>query len=267
MLLPHPRRKGELWAAQRAVAIGYGVKNVASHLGEFFRIGFFKRDTGRDLGSVTTTVVADRLVFDVMPLVFLIGYLLLANREELMQVSPYVAQIFPLFTASIVLGIAGLLVLALRPLLIEGILARLGLQRFPSLWSRIEHLITNLAAGLSEIAKPIPHLKVFLLNVGIWVASAVYIQVCVLAFDIPMSVNQIVLVFTMSTLGIIAPSPGGTGSMHFFMSTTLIKFLSADPDVAAASAAFAHGVNFIIISLVAVFFLLIPRPVAPIQEN
>lgn len=267
MLLPHPRREGEVWAAQRAFAVSYGVKNVASHLGELFRIGVFKKDTGRDLGSITTTVVADRLVFDVLPLAFMMSYLILASREELAEISPHVEQVFPLFVLTIVCGIVGLLVLALKPLLIKAVLAKLGLPRIPGLWNRVDHLITDLAAGLSEIAKPLPFIKVFIFNLGIWVLAVLYYKVCVSAFHIPMDLNQLVLVFTISTIGIIMPSPGGTGSLHFFMSTALIQFLGADPEAAAASAAFAHGVNFIVLSLMAVFFFMIPRPVAPPEET
>ncbi len=258
LLLPAPRRPGEHWAAQRATAISYGVNNVASRVGELVRIFFFKRDTGRDLGSVTTTVMADRLVFDLMPFALIFGVTLMLFRAEIAAISPRVEQVFPLFMLVLFFGMIGLAVLALRPLFFSKILSLLGLRRFPGLWQRVDHLIADLSTGLQRVARPRAFISISLYNVLIWVVSVIYYYFAVRAFGIGMDVGQMLLVFSVSSLGVVVPSPGGVGSVHFFMSAALISFLETPETVAAAAAAYAHGVNYLTLTAGALFFLLVP---------
>ena len=266
LLLPRPHRAGDHWSAQRATAISYGVNNVASRIGELVRILFFKRDSGRDLGSVTTTVLADRLVFDLMPFALIFGSTLFLYREEIAGISPHVETAFPIFTAVLVIGAIGTAVLALQPLVFLRILDLLGLRRFTGLRTRIANLIRDLSKGLSQVARPRAFLSLNLFNALIWLIAVLYYSVAVNAFGIEMTVPQMLLVFAISSLGVLVPSPGGVGSVHFFMTTALVRFLGTEESTAAAAAAYAHGVNYLALSAGALFFLLVP-PRKPVLAN
>jgi len=263
MLLPRPHRPGDHWAAQRATAISYGVNNVASRVGELARILFFKRDTGRDLGSVTTTVLADRLVFDLMPFALIFGVTMVAFRDELVSISPHVETAFPVFVAVLVIGVIGMAVLATRPSFFLYLLGMAGLRRFPGIWGRLEHLIADLSNGLSQVARPRAFVALNLFNALIWLTAVLYYYAAVRAFDIHMTAGEMLLVFSVSSLGVLIPSPGGVGSVHFFMTTALVQMLGTGESTAAAAAAYAHGVNYLALSAGALFFLLLPRRKPP----
>ncbi|MDJ0836970.1 MAG: lysylphosphatidylglycerol synthase transmembrane domain-containing protein [Acidobacteriota bacterium] len=267
MLLPQPHTKGELWAAERALAIGYGINNVASRIGELFRIGFFKKDTGRDLGGITTTVVADRLVYDMMPFAFLMSLTLYIYRGPVMEAFPEIGRAFPLFLIAIGIGLVGLTILALRPLFLKHILIKFGLPKLPGLWNRIDHLITDLSNGLATVSKPIPFLKILIFNtIFIWGLTMVYYYLSVRPFGIQLDAGQLLLVFTVSSLGVLIPSPGGMGSVHFFMTTALVSFLGVEQTTAAAAAAYSHGINYLGLTLCAVFFFPFARPIEKAPE-
>jgi len=259
-LLPRPLQKGELLAAQRALALGYGVNNVASRIGEIVRIHCLKRDTKRDLAGVTGTVVAARLHFDLLTVGFLFAFVLASYRARVIEAFPQVERAFLVFLVVLFGGSLALFLLAIRPQLVKRLLALSGLSRIPAIWQRVETLIAQMSAGLGVLASPGPFLLVSGINLACWLLGILYFRCALAIFGIETGGSEILFLFTVSSLGLLLPSPGGVGTVHYFMTLALTHFLAVDPLTAAATATYAHGVNFLLLSLAALVFLFVkPR--------
>jgi len=263
LLLPRPLRPGEAFAAQRANALGYGVNNVASRLGEVVRIAALRRDTGRPLGEAASTAVADRVLFDFLFLAAMFAMILAAQREQALALFPQLEQAFIAFVIVTFAALAVLAATAFRPIWIESLLARLGLPRWPALWTRVAGALESLQAGLAEAMRPRRLPALFLLNLAIWATAALYFHTALAAFDIRVSPGMLLLLFAISTLGVIVPSPGGLGSVHYFVSVSLVHLLSIGEEKAAAAATVVHGVNYLTQMALALLFLFIKPKTGP----
>ena len=93
-LLPRPLRKQDLVATQRATVISYGVNNVASRIGELLRIVVFVRDSGRSFGSVASTVVVDRILFDFVAFACFFSFAIYGFREQVTAMFPQLEAAF-----------------------------------------------------------------------------------------------------------------------------------------------------------------------------
>ena len=264
-LFPRPLAKGELWAAQRALALCYGVNNIASRVGEVVRVLYLRRDTKRGFGSIASTVVADRLLFDFLMIASFFGLTLVLFREEILTHFPAMEQAFVVFLAGVVLGIGGLLFLALKPALFKNLSVRFRLTRIPVLGSRIENLIDQLSVGLGVVSRPGPFAAVFVANIGIWGLAVIYYWWVLRLFGIDPDFATLVLVFTVSSLGLLLPSPGGLGTVHYFMTIALTQYLGVAKTTAAATAAYCHGINYLALTVAAVVFFFW-RPAAAAVE-
>lgn len=257
-LLPRPHRRGELWQSVRALSIGYGVTNVASRLGELARIVALYRGTGRDLGSVSATVVLDRLLLDLSVFALLVGFSLTFFQDRLLALFPGAAAALWALTAVVFLGLAGLFWTAAAPRSLKRLAALFGLAKRPALWPRLETLIDQVSGGLSVLTSPSAYLGLVLINSAAWGASILMLGYILAVFNVAASPAEVVLLFAVSNLGMILPSPGGIGTYHYFTTLGLTQLLGADAVTAAALAAYAHGISYISYSVFALFAWLIP---------
>ncbi len=260
-LLPQPLLPGEGLAAQRANALGYGVNNVAPRVGEVVRIVALKRDTGRDAGEVASTAVADRVLFDFLFLAAMFAFALTVHRERVLSLFPRLEGAFYGFLAVTFAALAGLALAALRPAWLAMLLQRLGLPKWPFLWSRVSLLLKEVGAGLAVASKPRRLIALSTFNLLVWGVAVAYYALALNAFDLSFSFSLLLLLFTISTLGVIVPSPGGLGSMHYFVAVSLTQIAGVAEEKAAAIATVSHGVNYATLSLAALAFWFIkPNP-------
>ena len=266
-VLPRPLRKGEMMAVQRALFVGYGVINLASRLGEVVRVLVLARDTKRDISSIASTVAVDRVLFDFTMFAGLFAYALYAFRDSVLEMFPGLEPAFHLFLAITLAGVFGLLALAFRPRWFQKIFRRVGLGRFPLLAKKVDYLVDRLSAG-SSICKQPKVLSLLLgFNLLLWAVPVVAFWVALMPFGIETNIPTLVLLFTISSFGIILPSPGGLGTFHYFVATSLVLVVETSESTAAAAATYIHGVNYLAVLVAALmFFFYRPRVSEPQGE-
>jgi len=257
LLLPPPVRPGEMMAAQRALCLGYGVTNVASRLGEIVRMVVFSRDTRRDLGSVASTVVVDRMVFDFLAFASFFAFALFGFRDRLLELFPQLEPAFYLFLSVTVIGISGLVLLALKPTFFQKLLTWTHLEKLPVIGPRLSPFVVRLSQGVMICAQPGRMALLLGFNLIVWGLSVYYFKWGMSACGIEMGFKATLLLYTISSFGIILPSPGGLGSFHYFVAVSLAWFLGTDDTQAAAAATYVHGINYFTVSIAAAicFFL------------
>jgi len=262
-LLPDPR-PGEGLAVQRALALGYGVNNIASRVGELVRIYVMRRDSGRGYAALTASVAADRLAFDSLIFAAMVAFSLAGFRAPLLEAFPRLGSAVPMFVAVTLVGLCGLFLLCLRPHWCKALLTAVGVSRIPFVWTRLVPLIDQLALGLSPMKRPGAMVRLHALNLAAWLAAYANFVLVLDAFDIVASPAQTLMLFTVTSFGFLLPSPGGMGTVHYFMIFGCTTFLGTEEPVAAAAATLCHGVNFLVLSAAAVAaFFIRPRVAAP----
>ncbi len=254
-LLPRPLQAGDFRKTTRALALGYGVTNLASRLGELVRVLVLRKDTGRDSASLISTVVLDRFLFDFLIFGALFAFALYGTQSRVAELFPRIGPAFRFFSGATLLGIAGLLLLAFRPRLIQGFMTRLGLRKIAFFRRHFDHWTERLSAGLVVFSNPGSLALVFGLNLLIWGLAIFSFGYGLALFDIRPHWSEIVFLFSITSLGLLLPSPGGVGPIHYFTIVALTQFADASRPQAAAAAVFTHGVNYIGIALAALLFL------------
>ncbi|CAM2009439.1 lysylphosphatidylglycerol synthase transmembrane domain-containing protein [Acanthopleuribacter pedis] len=257
-LFPRPHRRGELWQSIRALSIGYGVTNVASRLGEVVRVVSFYRRTDRDIGAVSATVVLDRILLDLSVFALLVGFSMTVFHERLTTLFPSAASALWALTGLIGLGLAGLFWTAAAPASLKKLVAFTGLPRFPAVWQRLENLIDQVSGGLTVMTSPSAYLGLFAVNTAAWGASILMLGYIMTLFGVAARPAEVLLIFAVSNLGMILPSPGGIGTYHYFTALGLTRLMGVDEVTASALAAYAHGISYISYSLFALVAWLIP---------
>ena len=267
-LLPRPHHTGDLAAAQRALILSYGVNNIASRVGELARVWLFKRDTGRDVAGIMSTVIVDRILFDVLMLVGLFALALFGFRDQIVGILPQIEPAFQGFLGVTFIGICGLFFLAYHPEMLLKVLERIGVSRFPRLWITLSALTNGLSQGLAVCAKPRQLLTLFVGNLVVWGLAVVYFWGSMTIIGVELDGIQAILFFTVSCVGLLLPSPGGLGTIHYFTTLSLTHLLAVPETAAAAAATYSHGVNYLAVTGAAFLCLFWkPRKLTRVDEN
>jgi hypothetical protein len=184
-----------------------------------------------------------------------------------MEMFPGMEPAFLLFLAGTAVGILGLLALAFKPLWFQKMFRAIGFGRFPLIAKKVDYLVERFSAGSSICKRPGSLALLFLFNILLWAVPVVAFWVAFMPFGIEAGLSTLILLFTISSLGIILPSPGGIGTFHYFVTTSLVLILETPEPLAAAAATYIHGVNYVAILLMALlFFFYRPRVEAPAAE-
>jgi len=247
--LPRPHRPGELPAAEGALAVGYAVNNAVPRLGEITRIIGLGRATGRSYTVIASTVVLDRFLLDLLALVAMFAFAMIGYRHHLELMFPEATMTFNALIAVSVVGLGGIIMLALKPAWFKEVLKVVGLTRFETLWAKVENLIDQLSLGMQVMASPKRYVMIIIMTVLIWGSYILVFAYALRLFGIEANGPEIIIVYTFATVGMAIPSPGGVGTYHFLAKQALVQIAHTPETLATAFAVYAHGINYITISL------------------
>lgn len=253
-LLPRPHEKGEFWAVQRAQALGYGVNNLVSRIGEVVRIVDLHRHTGRSPVQLMSTVVVDRLLLDLPVFALLCALSLYFFREPFEELVPNATSLITGLVAIIGLGVLAMLWPALSPDSLKRFLERFGFYRLPLIGPRLAGIVDQVSIGLKALSGWRDYAALFGITVLTWLISAVNFVVVIGFFGITADPQTLLILFALSVLAIFLPSPGAIGTFHYFVTLGLVRFAGAEETNAAAAATFLHAANFLASSFAAIGF-------------
>ena len=247
LLEPVSNRIG-LGAALKAVLIAYAGNNVFPRAGEVARVISLSRDYPISASATLATVVVERLL-DMLVLLLLFAVVLLFARDQIASAFPGLETI----------GLIGL-ILILLILIGLGILSALGerglvyLNRLlaplpPALSEKLVHLFRAFLQGMGAIHSFKAYAGIFLSTLVINACYLFSIYLPLYSFDLPgrfdLGLFEALVIMVISTVGIVIPIPGGTGTYHFFCSSTLRLFYGVPQAEALAFATAVHGIAFL----------------------
>lgn len=236
-----------LWRTSVATLIAYAGNNVFPRAGEIARVMEVKRGRDISLSAILATVLVERVI-DLIALLTLFGAILFTLREE-------IGRVFPWMEGVAIAAFAGSLLL----LVLFGLLSTYGDRALTLVQNSVGRLSQKLAERLVEILKALfkglGSVKGTSGYAGILLSSillnCIYILATYVIFlsfgfsSYELGILDAVVIMVVSTVGVIIPTPGGTGTYHYFCSQALYRIYDVPLAEALAFATVVHGIVFI----------------------
>ena len=227
----------------RAILIGYAGNNLIPRAGEIAKILAVDRDPDK-MSSLLATVAIERLI-DLIVVIAMFAGVMFLIRDKLETAFPGMAQMVT--SASILIS---LVAVALAILSVKG--DRIADAVEPRATSpRLIKLISLGRAfleGTKAVRTPGGYLSIFAWTFWLNAAyvGAIYLPFLGFGFTGKYGLDFVdaIVVTTISTLGIIIPTPGGAGTYHYFCSRALNGLYGIPLEEALAFATVVHGLIF-----------------------
>jgi uncharacterized protein (TIRG00374 family) len=242
-----------------AVMIGYMVNGLIPRAGELVRPYAIGRLEKTSASSAFATIVVERVV-DILSLLVVFALSLLWFRGALMSSFPWLADTAIVAAVMIFFVIGFFLLFALRtePMFR---LVNWFTRMFPvRIAAKLESVMKSFLEGLLLIKNPTRYLAIIILSGAICLCYISILYVAFLGFDLTerysLNFTSATVLYVVSTIGFIIPTPGGTGTYHTFCRETLTRMFNVDYEVALAYATLTHAVNYLFALVVGVGILL-----------
>ena len=247
LLRPVSRRISFL-RASHAILIGYAATNVISRAGEIARGVALQRDRRVPLSGILATILVERTI-DMLALLVFLGGVLYFSGDSIAAAFPWMEGVALLALAATV----GILVL-FALLSIYGDRA-LNVVRLPVRWisrsaaDRLTGILRSVFQGLGGVHATSGYIGILVSSILLNLTYILISYVTFFAFGFPsrygLDFYDAVVVLVISTIGVIIPTPGGTGTYHYFCSQTLNAVCDVPLADALAYATVMHGLAFI----------------------
>ena len=237
-----------------ALMIGYGVNCVTPKLGEVTRAIMIGKYENLSRTSMFGTVIVERVI-DIITLGASVLISAFIWSESLYE-------IFPWLEATLYISAAGLVtVLVLIYLSVKfkerfyGYLLKLVSKVSKKIAERLEYIFEMLLQGFTALKGTKNYILTFVTTV---IMILVYALTSYFGFfmlhmqtlsDVTFTMAWIVM--SISSIGVVIPTPGSTGSYHALAKTTLVLLFGFGETISAAYAFLTHIVSYILFIIVA----------------
>jgi glycosyltransferase 2 family protein len=237
-----------LSAAFKAVLIAYAGNNLFPRAGEFARVVALTRDHPMPVGSVVASVIVERLL-DMLTLLVFFAIVLVYARGKIARAFPGLESVGLVTLIGILIAFAGILVISM--------FGNRGIDALQRQLSRIsEPMAQKISSLLHSFLQGMSGVRTLRGYVGILVSTLLTNLCYVLSIYFPfysfgfienfnLTVFDALVVMVLASVGVVIPTPGGTGTYHFFCSQTLHLFYAIPEVQALAFATVVHGAAFL----------------------
>lgn len=238
-----------------ATVIGMMANNIfPGRMGEVARAILLGRRENVSSASILANIVVERIVDILTLLPLLCVYLLFSGAET--ENKAFVEKTGRIVLIGGAVLVVGLFLFVRFESRVNGITAALVRPFSISVYERLERVTRGFASGLDVFQSWTQVLVVIGLSLGIWLSGVASFFYLLQSFSIHLHFLQLTLVFVIVTFGIALPSaPGYIGTFHAFAVAALSLVGVTDASLAAAFAAVAHGIEWIIVNVIGAYFL------------
>lgn len=228
-----------------ALSIGYSSNIFILRSGEVLRALSLNWTQGARFGSVLATVIVERIL-DLVWLIFFVGISIFLLRERINQFYPWL-EFFSL------LGLA-LCIFALVFLVLVSIYRERALSYIERLAGKISlrlakalvRIFETFVHGLTALHTPSAYLEIFVSSLMLNLGYILIIYESFLGFGFTRThdtgLAAALVIMAISSIGMIFPTPGGTGSYHLFFGGGLMSLYSIPQVPALACATAVHAI-------------------------
>jgi len=195
---------------------------------------------------------------DTVSFLILVAIVPLLYHGPLLETFPWLENTRMIISVGVFAFIVLLTVLMLRRDWMDALLRLLSKVLPAKLSSSLEKIAHSFLDGFLFLKEPRHFFVITVFSVLIWVLYTFMLYVAFFAFDFGADVGfEAALVLqAISSIGYAIPTPGGTGTYHFFASQTLTKLFHVPGEVALSYATVTHGVTFIGGTIVGLYYLI-----------
>jgi uncharacterized protein (TIRG00374 family) len=243
-----------------ALMIGYGVNFVIPRLGEVSRAALLGKWEGLSRSSMFGTVIVERVIDVIFLALTLILSVYLSN--DLFTNFPWLKS--TLYITFVLMFIA-IFILFLTIRLKEkfyNIIIKIVSRFSVKLAAKAAHIFGMLTEGFASLKGTRNYLLTILLSAGIMFVYALnsfigFFTLGMQDMGIPVNFKLGWVLMSISAIGAVIPTPGGTGSYHALAKSVLV-FFGFSLNISLAYAFLTHIISFFLIIFLALisFFLL-----------
>ncbi len=240
-----------------ALMLGYGINNAVPRLGEVSRAIFLGRYEKVSRMSILGTIVVERMIDMVFfGLAVLISGVIYSGE---------IYSKFPWLHATSIIGLALMLIMVVlmvlfvknRDALLPVITRRIEKISSPAA-VKIESLLVKLSDGFLSIQGTRTYVEIIIFSVLIMLNyalnSLIGFYIVGIQYMIPITFAMAWVTMSISSVGMIIPTPGGIGSYHAITQMILASVFGVVKVVSAAYAVISHGISYILSILFAVLY-------------
>ncbi len=243
-----------------ATMVGYGVNCVVPRLGELYRGLFLGKWEDISRTSMVGTVVIERVID-----------LLVLGISVLISIAIYSGNLYSEITwlrSTIYLGFAGILGLIVFLFL----LVKFKEHFYNAILKFVGKFSTKIADGLGEafhllidgftsIEGTKNYIYIILLSFAIMLLYGGTSYVMFFVLDMQsikeVSFSMAWIVMTISAFGVVIPTPGATGTYHFFVIFVLTNLYNFSNEISSAFAILTHTTTYVLFILSTIFLTFI----------
>lgn len=256
-----------VWDASLALAVCYGANFFLPRSGEALRVVSLKWRHSLSTGSTAATVVVERIIDLVWLIVlFAVAVVLLQGRIEAAfpKWEPFMG---PFIVAALAACIGLLALLSVISIYRDRALDVVGriLRPLPAKLSKpIVDTLSTFSHGLEALHTPSAYLEILLISLLLNAGYILIIYESFVAFGFDITYNlgplESLVVMAVSSIGMVVPVPGGTGTYHVMFSRALLLLFSVPLTAALACATAVHALaNLLYVGLAVPALLLLRR--------
>lgn len=257
-----------------SLMIGYGVNCITPKLGEVTRAVLFGRWEGLSRSSMFGTVILERII-DIIALAVSVLIAIIISTENIRESFPWLLT--TLYVSAVLIFIFILFlyfILRYEEKFSKWIIKILN--RFShSLADKVAYIFSMLTQGFFSLKGRKNYYITFLLSALIIIVYALTSYVGLLMLNMqhiqPVTFTMGWVLMSISSIGVIIPTPGSTGSYHTLAKSTLVLLYGFSETVSAAYAFLTHIISYIlfILTSVVIYFLFYKKnhSLAEISKN
>lgn len=255
-----------------AVIIGYGLNVVLPRFGELFRGVFLAKRENISRGLAIGTIFIERIID--------LFFLLISVFLSLMVLPGKLIEVYPWLYSSIYIAIIGLVIFLIFLILIIKFRQRL-VNFLDKLFKSEKHKLLNnislnvhkIIDGFNTIKSPRSIMFITLHSTLMWIsyAAGAYFALKIFNLENMPNINFTagLVIMSITTFGVMIPTPAGTGSYHAFCKSVLTMIYGFNVKVSLAYALLTHFINsvpFLIITII-YYFVFRKKQVNILEES
>ena len=240
------------------VMIGYCVNNALPRVGELVRPYWIGRLESVPKSAALGTIVVERII-DTASFLVLVMIIPFVYNGPLMETFPWLRE------AGIIISLAtfGFLIAAIvlmsRRDWTDSLLRRVTGFLSPSRSVRFDGVVHSFLDGFLFVKRPGAFLVILVLSILVWFLYIVMTYVAFFSFGDGMShlgFGAALVVLAISSIGIAIPTPGATGSYHWFAAQTLVRLFHIPNELALSYATVTHAAGFVGVTIVGLYYFI-----------
>ena len=239
-----------------SMIVGYMANNVLPRIGELARPYALGKLEGVSRSAALGTVIVER-IFDMLSFLVVVSLIPLVYSGPLTQNFPWLVSVGIWSTVCTLFILALFVFLMMRRDIVERLLRLITRHLSPKRGEVVERMTHSFLDGFLFLKDPRQYLQIAVLSVFVWVFYIAMTFLPFYAFGLSnLGWDAALVVQAISSIGFIVPTPGATGTNHYFVIETLTKLYNVNEEVARSYATVTHAIGYLSTMIVGIYFFL-----------